>query len=88
MKTFIVFLSCVFLVGCASPGIQCRIVDDNTAIFEPVKSKSLLSWLFPAKFPAGAYSVEQTEHGLKAAADTKVDLKLVNIDWNALKTDD
>ena len=81
MRIFILILS-LMLTGCATPGIVCK-VDGDTAIFAPEARKGVIGALFPASLPVGAYMVEKTQEGLKASADIKVDLRVV--DLNMLK---
>ena len=81
MRILIILLSLI-LTGCGTPGIMCKI-DGDRATFAPVAQKGVIARFFPASLPAGAYTVEKTADGLKASADSRVDLRVV--DLNMLK---
>ena len=76
---------CLSTTGCATPGIV-GTETGNTLTIAPVADTSLFACLFPAKLPAGEYEYQVSEHK-KLKINTKADLKLINFDVNALKSD-
>lgn len=83
IKLILSILMIAVLSGCATPGIKGTETKDTLTI-EPVANTGFLSWLFPAKLPAGDYEYQVSEHK-KLKMNTKTELKLIDLDMNAVK---
>ena len=83
MKLIAIIIIPIMLCGCATPGIELSLTRDS-AKFEPMANNSWLGKIFPASLPAGEYTVEENEHGVKASANTKTEMKLVDLNMAKL----
>jgi hypothetical protein len=79
-KMILIGMVCVLLASCAGPGIQFR-DEGDTIVITPVKQDGILSWLFGSSLPEGKYGCQFDEYK-KAEADTKKDMKIVDINLN------
>jgi len=86
MKILRVILISLLIGGCATPGVKFEDKGDIIEITSTEADEGLLSWLFGSGLKAGDYECQFGEHK-KAKFSTKQDMKLLNLDMNAVKGD-
>jgi len=85
IKVWLILVLALVNISCASPGIKAT-TGDNYIQIAPIESKGikgLFSWLFKPKLPSGTYKTKID--GKELEINTKKDLKLIDINFNAKK---